>query len=211
MLADHPGRACSHCQQWKPWSEFYREQRKHCGHQPLCKTCANARRLQWERTTEAGIAAKRHRITRTNAKRKTDSGRAHLRELKRLRQRSHAAVLRDRKKVAKYRAMYPEKEKAKRALAAAVRRGALTRPSVCCRCNKTPTIRRDGRSGLHGHHADYSKPFDVMWLCAPCHAAEHALLDAPPASPSPPESPPCPEGGLVLVSAVAALLPPEKP
>jgi hypothetical protein len=31
-----------------------------------------------------------------------------------------------------------------------------------------------GSAGSQGHHTDYSKPLDVMWLCPVHHAAEHA-------------------------------------
>lgn len=45
----------------------------------------------------------------------------------------------------------------------AVRIGAITRPPKCSRCGITGKIT--------GHHADYSKPLDVQWLCHLCHAA----------------------------------------
>ena len=47
----------------------------------------------------------------------------------------------------------------------AIRRGKLIKPDACSRCGKT------GR--IHGHHPDYSKPLEVMWLCHGCHIAEH--------------------------------------
>ena len=57
----------------------------------------------------------------------------------------------------------------------AVRRGLINKPDQCEQCRVTPEPRRDGRSALQGHHADYSKPLDVRWLCARCHRNHHAL------------------------------------
>ncbi len=47
----------------------------------------------------------------------------------------------------------------------AVRQGHLHKPSTCSKCQKS------GR--IEGHHNDYDKPYDVIWLCPKCHNAEH--------------------------------------
>jgi len=58
-----------------------------------------------------------------------------------------------------------EKVLARRALNNAVKRGAVVKPAVCDGCHQP--------GKLHGHHADYSQPLKVRWLCPPCHALEH--------------------------------------
>ena len=47
----------------------------------------------------------------------------------------------------------------------AVAKGILIRPEACLQCG--------ARFRTHGHHADYSKPLDVEWLCGSCHALRH--------------------------------------
>jgi hypothetical protein len=62
------------------------------------------------------------------------------------------------------------KELARSAVTHAVRSGVLTKPRHCQAC---------GDSGrLCGHHADYTRPLDVTWLCLPCHAELHRELRA---------------------------------
>lgn len=61
----------------------------------------------------------------------------------------------------------PEKRRAHHVVSKAVKAGKLLRPSECSRCKST-------RFQIQAHHADYSKPLSVIWLCAPCHGDEHA-------------------------------------
>jgi len=54
----------------------------------------------------------------------------------------------------------------------AIRKGLLIRPSKCseCGCHCKP----------HGHHPDYSRPLEVIWVCQICHEKmhQHRRLDA---------------------------------
>lgn len=54
------------------------------------------------------------------------------------------------------------KHNARNTVYQAVKSGRLTRPEVCSRCGNTGKIEAD--------HHDYSKPYDVTWLCHPCHS-----------------------------------------
>lgn len=64
-----------------------------------------------------------------------------------------------------YRDKAPHKVAAHSAVDTAKDSGALT-PQPCERCGATEDI--------HAHHADYSKPLEVEWLCRRCHKQEHA-------------------------------------
>ena len=58
-----------------------------------------------------------------------------------------------------------QKAKARSAVGKAVLKGKLNKPDKCESCNEMKP--------LEGHHADYSKPLDVTWLCKGCHEALH--------------------------------------
>lgn len=75
---------------------------------------------------------------------------------------AHAAAVKRRNRLS------PEKRAANVILGNAVRDGRIIKPAECSRCGDTPPRRH-----LHGHHADYSKPLDVEWICVACHGQEH--------------------------------------
>lgn len=62
----------------------------------------------------------------------------------------------------------PVKQPAREKLVRAVRRGDLTR-GACAMCHgsEKPT---------DGHHFDYSRPLDVIWLCRKCHTLVDQML-----------------------------------
>jgi hypothetical protein len=57
-----------------------------------------------------------------------------------------------------WRAEDKRRNKAHSAVAYAIKKGILTRtPCICCGAEKS-----------EGHHEDYSKPLDIIWLCRKC-------------------------------------------
>ncbi len=55
-----------------------------------------------------------------------------------------------------------EKRRSHVILNRAVNSGKIMRPNNCSQCNK--------ECKPDGHHANYSKPLDVIWLCRACHS-----------------------------------------
>lgn len=75
---------------------------------------------------------------------------------------------------------YPERVYARELVRRAVRSGRLVRgPCVSC-----------GAVESFAHHADYSKPLEVHWLCRECHGTEHEEHPQPKFVPPAPEPPP---------------------
>jgi hypothetical protein len=65
---------------------------------------------------------------------------------------------------------HPEKVKARSTLRHAVTAGKIHKPSACSTCGKE-SKRIEGH-----HHLGYDRPFDVKWLCDPCHRITHRAL-----------------------------------
>jgi len=65
------------------------------------------------------------------------------------------------------REAHPEMYKAHTMVGNALRDGRLAK-EPCLFCEATENI--------HGHHRDYAKPLDVVWLCAKCHRRLHATF-----------------------------------
>lgn len=75
------------------------------------------------------------------------------------------------KKDTRKKIVEPDKQDARNKLRNAVRLGKIEKPNTCDRCQTSDSL-------IEGHHADYSKPFEVDWLCSRCHHAAHKHLVA---------------------------------
>ena len=61
----------------------------------------------------------------------------------------------------------PIKQRCHGAVAEAIKKGVIQKPTVCSMCGKKEII--------CGHHRDYAKPLVVIWLCYSCHKAAHGM------------------------------------
>lgn len=91
--------------------------------------------------------------------RNTEANRAYLSS----RRKSHPEVIRE--SMRRWREKNPHKWQAEQQLNKAIRLGTVVRPKQCDHCKSFTRI--------EGHHFDYSRPLDVMWLCRKCHMAQH--------------------------------------
>lgn len=57
------------------------------------------------------------------------------------------------------------KDMSRALLAYAVETGLIKRPYICQHCGAFCTP--------DAHHTNYFEPLNVVWLCKPCHAAQH--------------------------------------
>jgi len=82
-------------------------------------------------------------------------------EAKRLYQREYMRKARSNNK--------EEKREAGRLLRVAVRKGQVVKAERCEACGS--------REYLIGHHPDYDKPLEVLWVCSGCHRKLHLKID----------------------------------
>lgn len=75
-----------------------------------------------------------------------------------------------------FKQQHPDIARAHRLVAAAVRSGQLVRPQDCASCLR--------RTRVDAHHADYTKPLSVEWLCRKCHVAADRLRQQREAAPA---------------------------
>lgn len=64
-----------------------------------------------------------------------------------------------------FRESAPERLRANVALGNAIRSGKVKRAEACWHCGSPLQV--------EGHHVDYGRPLDVVWLCRSCHCKVH--------------------------------------
>lgn len=148
-------KVCRECKTEKPFSEFYKHSAMADGHLNKCIECVKAR-------------VKKHREANLEKIRDYDKRRSN--EPHRVKARKDY-VQTEQGKAAKKRAMdsyhkrYPMKYAAHVITRNAIRDGKLKPAKLCSICESTEKI--------EGHHDDYTKPFEVKWLCEKCHKSWH--------------------------------------
>jgi hypothetical protein len=141
---------CPRCAETKPLSEFDKNRSMPDGRAGWCKPCMReARALSINRSPEAKDAfyikkAARQKRYRARTPEQRPTRNAQLRS---------------------WETRNREKTRAHKAVQSALRSGRLVRPEHCERCER--------QCKPQAHHADYTKPLDVAWLCSTCHGKEH--------------------------------------
>ena len=71
-----------------------------------------------------------------------------------------------KKQIIKWKDAYPERRKAQNLIAREIKKGTIKKMH-CFTC---------GAEKTEAHHPDYSRPFDVVWLCSHHHKLAHAMI-----------------------------------
>jgi hypothetical protein len=146
-------KACNTCHATLPLEAFHRNSRRLDGHEHRCKACANAYKRQHAAKPEARLHKAIYRLTNVEKFNRWSAA---------YRAKHPDRVLATRHRYVEQNA---EKRKARTAVSNAIRDGKLVRlPCGVCGAK------------AEAHHADYSKPLDVVWLCKRHHSRIHASI-----------------------------------
>ena len=143
---------CKQCQMEKDATAFYASNKNRC--KECIKASVRANRLDkidYYRAFDRARSSQPHRVAARKEYQRTPAF-----------AESHEAA------VKRWEARHPERKKASTAVHNAIRDGKLIPWPVCAvpECCGKP----------QGHHPDYSRPLDVVWLCDAHHKAAHALI-----------------------------------
>ena len=149
-------KTCFKCLSERPLEAFYKHSMMADGHLNKCKECTKMdvakraiEKLEYVRAYDKMRASQPHRVAARAAYRKTQAF-----------AQSHKAS------AERWSKRHPERRKASRIVSNAVRDGNLEKlPCICC-----------GNEKVEGHHPDYSRPLDVVWLCVKHHKEVHAMI-----------------------------------
>ena len=146
---------CRDCGVEKPLDKYYKHSEMVDGHLNKCIECVKSR-------------VKKHRDENIDRIKKYDANRAKNPDriaAQKKYAKTKAGKLSHKKAMQIYNTRYPLKKATHYLFGNAIRDGKITRQESCSECGSTKKI--------EGHHDDYSKPFDVRWLCEVCHKKWH--------------------------------------
>lgn len=147
-------RECRGCGAVKPLDEFVSNAKCRHGRGHICTDCTRARQRRYAHEHRDAARGRNAAWRDANPERAAEHQRRY--------REKHAAELSEKGKIR--RREERERILARSIMNHAIRAGALRR-GTCERCGSMEHV--------EGHHPDYSKPLDVVWLCAKCHKIEH--------------------------------------
>lgn len=172
---------CPRCKIEKLFSEFNKCRTRKDGHSVYCKKCTKIKDKEY-RNSENGkcyIESDKYRESHRKANKKYRS--SNQDKIKEYRSTDEYRVIHNRgnrkykktergkeavrRQCKRYREKYPEKVCARHLINNSVASGKTERPNHCTVCFKECTP--------EGHHEDYTKPLEVVWLCSQCHNNVH--------------------------------------
>jgi hypothetical protein len=171
-------KVCTGCKIEKAFESFGKDKKGLYGLNQKCKECCKARAKLTVRSEDAIENQKKYRSEWQKKKRPILNARLRNRYLEKIDESREQSKIRTRRYLQsekgklkhlettrKYEKENPEKISAQRKVRKAVQFGRLIRSETCQICNKI--------SKTHGHHEDYSKPLEVIWMCSICHLYHH--------------------------------------
>lgn len=135
---------CSTCKNFFSKEDFYKNKRTILGITSECKKCFSATSIR-TRSIENSRKLNREHMDRYKIK-KSDEIKKKDRIRSKLKNKTPKVICRNE-------------------LNNAVKKGYVIKPKYCTECG--------GDKNIQGHHEDYSKPLNVIWLCSMCHAKRH--------------------------------------
>lgn len=148
---------CKKCGKEKSINDFYAHKEMSDGHLSFCKECVRKRVIE-------------HRQNNIERIREYDRNRPNARER---RIKEIQAIKKNAQRYKKYKEQKKEwakrnknKRNAHNKIKRALQKGVILKPDKCQICGKT-------NCNIQGHHYDYTKPLNVLWVCCECHGKLH--------------------------------------
>jgi hypothetical protein len=134
---------CSKCKLEKSEENFWKRNNRSSGVNSECKECCSKRRKKYYQSNREKLCKYVVEGQKGN---------------KRYRAYQNKYAIQKRRE-------YDKKFIARQICSLAARAGMIVRPEICSKCSKPGKI--------EGHHEDYNKPLDVIWVCKGCHELIH--------------------------------------
>lgn len=168
-------KVCIVCNEEKTLEEYRKSNRYKDGHFSRCKQCMRKSEKAREDINKTRELRRKYRERNREKIREADRKAYALnpekfREKAKVSQKKYynteKGKLKYKLETEKLRKLYPEKARARSLLSNAICDGDIIRPKECSQCLSDKFV-------IEGHHYDYSKPYEVIWLCRTCHMKLH--------------------------------------